>query len=139
MTNFDKLLFSPNWIKICKETMNDFQDSKVVLLHFGKKGVNMLGFNGYLCDSCDLIALRTKDIAHYFMPLEIFDQLYLSILGEKTFSDEFQEILNTEGKNGLIKNGIGIRETPFLSTTTFELKDSRDLTAMSKLEGMLWR
>lgn len=139
MNNFDKLIFSPDWVKICKESMDGFADSKVVLLHFGKKGVNILGFGDYSCDAPDLLAVRTKDIAHYFMLLSDFNELYRSVFSTKTFTDACNEIGSLDKKHGFIANGIGLREVPFLSIKAFELKDARDLAALGKLEGMLWR
>lgn len=139
MNNFDKLVFSKGWEKICKESMSEFTDSKVVLLHFGRKGINILGFGDYSCDVPDLLAMKTKDIAHYFMPLLDFNELYRHVFITNTFTDACNDIKDSGEKNGFIKDGIGLREIPFSSIKAFELKDARDLTALSKLEGMLWR
>lgn len=139
MTNFDKLVFSQNWVKICKETTHDFTESKVVVLGYKKDGLRIMAFDNYTVDSSDLMALRGRDIAIYYMELSVFESLFESIF-KYSFSLTCEPLtFGQGGKMGEIKDGIGIRKIPFLSIEIFEVKDALDLTALGKLEGMLWR
>ena len=121
MTNFDKLVFSQNWVKICKENMGDFIDSKVVVLGNKKDGLRIMAFDKYTVDSSDLMALRSRDIAIYYMDLSVFESLF-----ESVFDYSFSSICDPltfghGGKMGEIKDGVGIRKIPFLSIEIFEV------------------
>ena len=137
MTNFDKLIFSNNWIKICKETMHNFVSEKVVVLVFRKDGISILAFPEYVCDSADLTALRSCN-AHYFMPLHEFSSLFHIATGL-----DFKESCNglSNEKNGNIQNGVGLRREYFAGgkVKTFLIQDELDLLAVSKLESLLWK
>jgi len=139
MTNFDKLIFAPRWVKICKETMVDFTAEKVVVLGFNKGCFSILSFPEYVFDAADLTALRHRGTSSYFMLFHQFDELYEDVFGV-SFVAECDE-LDLGGKHGFIRNGIGLRKEFFFGgkVKTFLIQDELDLVALSKLESILWR
>lgn len=143
MTNFDKLVFAPQWVKICTETVSSFQSDKVVLLRFCENCFHILCFTEYECDASDLMTLRSPG-GHrggfcYFMPLTQFEELYKSVLGS-SFWLECSSLEDKE-KNGFIHDGVGLRKEYFFNgrIKTFLLQDALDLASLGKLESMLWR
>ena len=142
MTNFNKLIFNPNWVKICQETMSNFKAEKVALLRFSGNCFNILSFPEYECDTSDLISLRAQDGIRggfcYFMPLAQFEELFKDVLGF-SFLAECSSLESGE-RNGVIRDGIGLRKEFFGGKVkTFLLQDPLDLVAMGKLESILWR
>lgn len=139
MTNFDKLIFAPHWVKICKETMVDLTVENVVVVGFGENCFSILGFPEYVFDAADLTALKHRRIASYYMPLHQFDELYEEVFGT-SFVDECDE-LDLGSSHGFIRNGIGLRKEYFFGgkVKTFLIQDELDLVALSKLESILWR
>lgn len=142
MTNFDKLVFNPNWVKICTNTMFGFKAEKVALLRFSGNCFHILSFPEYECDTSDLISLRAQDGIRggfcYFMPLTQFEELFKGVLGF-SFLDECTS-LDDKNKHGVIRDGVGLRKEWFGGkVNTFLLQDALDLAAMGKLESILWR
>lgn len=139
MTNFDKLIFAPRWVKICKETMVDFIAEKVVVVGFRENCFSILSFPEYVFDAADLTALKHRRVASYYMPLHQFNELYEEVFGV-SFVGECDE-LDLGGKHGFIRNGIGLRKEFFFSgkVKTFLLQDALDLAALEKMESILWR
>ncbi|QOW45510.1 MULTISPECIES: hypothetical protein [Acinetobacter] len=144
MTNFDKLVFNPNWIKICSKNIANFQSDNVVLLRFCENCFHILSFPEYECDASDLIALRSSSGSRiggfcYFMPLDQFEELYKSVMGVCFLTE--CEVLDEKDKHGFIRDGIGVRKEFFFGgrIKTFLIQDALDLAAMNKLESMLWK
>ena len=142
MTNFNKLIFNPKWVKIYQETMINFKAEKVAMLRFSENCFHILSFPEYECDTSDLISLRAQGGARggfcYFMPLVQFEELFKDVLGFSFLAE--CNSLEAGERNGVIRDGIGLRKEHFGGKVkTYLIQDSLDLVSMSKLESTLWR